>query len=310
MRDGDDRLEGARSAADLMSMTPEPPSPPYADSVPTPDTPERRDRRLAVGLVVVTLVGLVAAVLWFTRSPGPPTVPVALQAVADTCDDPCETLDPRVTLEWAPPESGAEPTGFRLLRDGATLDAQLSGIDLTFVDDSVTMGERFAYQVVALSEEGDSPPTEPVDATVPTPPDDAAHLDGVYDVSLIVRSARSIGAAFGIEDPLPGKRGTDRWSFASTCGAEEGACPSTWTGLDGDITPRGSRWKGRVEGLPARCGRDGRAAAPSDLSIRSVDVAVVDDTWVVTGFRGSATVSFRCPGFPAASATVEVTGTR
>jgi hypothetical protein len=293
-----------------MSTTPEPPSPPYADGVASPDTPARRDRRLAVGLVVVALVVLVAAVVWFTRSPGPPTVPVALEAVAETCDDPCVSIEPTVTLEWAPPESGADPTGFRLLRDGATLDADLSGSELTFVDDSVTMGERYAYQVVALSEEGDSPPTQAVDAPVPTPPDDAAHLDGVYDVSLTVRSARSIGAAFGIDDPLPGKRGTDRWSFAATCGADQGACPSTWTGLDGDITPRGTRWNGTVQGLPARCGRDGRAAAPIELSIRSIDVAVVDGAWVVTGFRGSATVSFRCPGFPAASATVEVTGTR
>jgi hypothetical protein len=292
-----------------MSSPPEQPAP-YRDGLAPPDTPARRDRRLAVGLVVGALVALVAAVLWFTRSPGPPTVPVALVAVADTCDDPCETIEPRVTLEWAPPESGAAPTGFRLLRDGATLDAEIDSLELTFVDDSVTMGERYEYQVVALSDEGDSPPTQPVEATVPTPPETAAHLDGVYDVSLTVRSARSIGAAFGIENPLPGKRGTDRWSFASTCGPGEGACPSTWTGLEGEIAPRGSEWRGRVEGLPARCGRDGRAAAPIDLSVRSVDVAVVDSEWVVTGFRGSATVSFRCPGFPAASATVEVTGSR
>ena len=291
-------------------MPPDPPSPPYADGVATPDTPARRDRRLAVGLVVIALVGLVASVLWFTRSPGPPTVPVAVQVSPAICDDPCETIAPQVTVEWAPPESGADPTGFRLLRDGATLDAAISRSEVSYDADGVTMGERYEYQVVAISEEGDSPPTEPVAVVVPTPPDDAAHLEGIYDVSLTVRSARSIGAAFGIENPLPGKRGTDRWSFASTCGADEGACPSTWTGLEGEITPRGSRWKGRVEGLPARCGRDGRAAAPIDLSVRSVDVAAVDGQWVVAGFRGSATVSFRCPGFPAASATVEVTGTR
>ncbi len=293
-----------------MSLPPEHPAAPYPDELGAPDAPERRDRRLAVGLVVVALAALVASVLWFTRSPGPPTVPVALAAVAHTCDDACETIEPRVTLEWAPPEGGAAPTGFRLLRDGATLDDAIGALELTFVDDGVTMGERYEYQVVALSDEGDSPPTEPVEATLSTPPESAAHLDGVYHVSLTVRSARSIGAAFGIENPLPGKRSNDRWSFASTCGPDEGACPSNWTGLEGDISPRGPRWQGRVEGLPARCGRDGRAAAPIDLSVRSVDVAVIDGEWIVAGFRGSATVSFRCPGFPAASATVEVTGSR
>ena len=292
-----------------MSSPPEHPTS-YQGGMATPDTPARRDRRLAVGLIVGALVALVASVLWFTRSPGPPTVPVALVAVAETCDDACATIEPRVTLEWAPPESGAAPSAFRVLRDGATLDAEISALELTFVDDSVTMGERYEYQVVALSDEGDSPPSSAVEATLPTPPASAAHLDGIYDVSLTVRSARSIGAAFGIENPLPGKRGTDRWSFASTCGPDEGACPSMWMGLEGEIAPRGSEWEGRIEGVPARCGRDGRAAAPIDLSLRSVDVAVVEGQWVVTGFRGSATVSFRCPGFPPASATVEVTGSR
>jgi hypothetical protein len=293
-----------------MPMDAQPPDPLYPESVPSPDTPARRDRRLAVGLVVIAFVVLVASVLWFTRSPGPPTVPVALRATGAICDDPCETVVPVVPLEWTPPESGAEATGFRILRDGATLDADLGGSDLTYVDEDVTIGQGYEYQVVALSGEGDSPATDPVQTTVPTPPDDVARLEGVYQVALTVRSARSIGAAFGIEHPLPGKRGTDRWSFDSTCGDDEGACPSTWSGLEGVITPRGSSWTGRVEGLPARCGRDGRAPAPIDLSLRSVDVAVIDAAWVVTSFRGTATVSFRCPGFPAASATVEVTGSR
>ena len=94
-------------------MTPDPHSPPV---------PRRRDGRptrplgaivdLAVGLVVVALVALVASVLWFTRSPGPPTAAGrAAGGRPTTCDDPCETIEPQVTLEWAPPESGADPTG-------------------------------------------------------------------------------------------------------------------------------------------------------------------------------------------------------
>lgn len=287
-----------------------PSTPPYPDSVTEPDTPARRDRRLAIGLVVVALAVLITAVLWFTRSPGPPTVPVAVRTTAETCIAPCARIEPSITIVWTPPESGASATGYRLLRDGAPLEADLGGTELTFVDDDVVIGERYGYQVVAVSEEGESPPTALVEAVVPTPPDDAAHLGGVYRVDLKVRSARAIGAAFGIENPLPGKRSTDRWSFEPTCGSDEGACPSTWSGLEGDIVPRGSRWKGRVEGLPAKCGRDGRAPAPIDVDLQAVDVGVIDGAWVVTGFRGTATVSFRCPGFPAASATVEVTGVR
>ena len=72
--------------------------------------------------------------------------------------------------------------------------------------------------------------------------------------------------------------------------------------------PDGSRWRGTVDGLPARCGREGRAPAPIELDLRAIDLGVVEGGWVVTSFRGTAAVSFRCPGFPPASARVEVTG--
>jgi hypothetical protein len=284
------------------------PTPPYPDSVAEPDTPARRDRRLAIGLILGTAAALTAAMFWFTRSPGPPTTPFALRATGTTCEPPCEVLEPVVTLTWAPPESGAEASGYRLFRDGTPLEPEVGTTELSYVDDDVTIGETYAYEVVALSGEGDSARTAAVLATVPTPSADAAHLHGIYRVELTVRSARSIGAAFGIDDPLPGARGTDRWSFESTCGAEEGTCPSMWSGLEGTIEPDGSRWQGTVEGLPARCGDQGRAPAPIEVDLEAVDVGVVDGSWAVTGFRGTATVSFRCPGFPAASARVDVTG--
>jgi hypothetical protein len=277
---------------------------------PYPDVTGARgpDRRLLIGLVVGAIAVLVAGVLWFARSPGPPTVPVALRAVATTCDEPCESIQPRVALEWTPPEGGATATGYRIVRDGMPLGPDLDAQVLTFIDEDVTMGESYAYQVVALSGEGESRPTSPAETIVPTPPEEAARLDGIFQVKLTVRAARSIGAAFGIENPLPGKRSSDRWSFRSSCGDDEGACPSTWSGLEGDIVPSGSRWRGTVDGLPARCGRGGRAPAPIELDLEAIDVGVVDVGWKVTGFRGSAQVSFRCPGFPRASATVEVTG--
>ncbi len=288
-------------------MEPAPPILEYPDSVADPDTPARRDRRLATGLIVVALGILIASVLWLTRSPGPPTVPIALRAMPETCEEPCERVTPRVTLEWAPPESGASAERYQVLRGGAPLET-VDGDQRSFVDRDVTMGQRYSYRVIAQSREGDSPPTAAVDALVPTPPDEAAHLAGVYRVELTVRSARSIGSAFGIENPIPGKRGSDQWSFESTCGDDQGACPSAWSGLEGEIDPSGSRWEGTVQGLPARCGREGSAPAPIDVDLEAIDLGVVDGAWAVTGFRGTARVSFRCPGFPAASATVEVTG--
>ena len=267
----------------------------------------RRRRGVVIGVAAVVVVAAGLAVVALSRSPGPPTTPGPVSVEASTCDEPCETLAPRVVVKWPPPVSGADPTDYRVVRDGSLI-AEVDAARRTYVDETVMMGEVYGYQVVAASGEGDSPSTASVEATVPMPPPEAAHLDGVYRVKLTVRSARSIGSAFGIANPLPGKRGRDRWSFETTCSTDTGACPSTWSGLEGEIVPRGSRWKGTVQGLPARCTGQERAPAPIDVVLEAVDVDLEGSAWTVTGFRGTASVSFRCKGFPPASAKVEVSG--
>jgi hypothetical protein len=261
-------------------------------------------------MVLSTVVIAGGAAFLLTRGSAPPSPPVGVEAVAETCDGSCERLVPSVTITWTPPDRGARPTGYRVLRDGEPLEVSIDENHLSYTDGSVTIGHRYAYQVVSLSDQQSSRPTADAEVVVPTPPEEAAHLDGVYRVRLTVRSARSIGAAFGIDNPLPGKQGRDRWSFESTCSDDEGACPSVWTDLEGSIEPRGTRWRGTVAGLPARCGRNDRVPAPIRIDLSAIDFAVADGAWVVAGFRGTASVAFRCPGFPAASATVAVTGVR
>lgn len=286
------------------------PGPPitYPDEVAYVDPAPRRDRRVEVVLTVVAAIVVIGAVLLFTRSPGPPSPPVGLQAEAAFCDTPCEIIAPRVSLAWTPPESGAAPTGYRIVRDGVALEPSLGADELRFVDESVTMGVAYAYTIVASSSEGDSAATSALEVPVPTPPEEAAHLDGVYDVRLTVKEARSIGAAFGIENPVAGKQSSDQWSFTSPCITDVEPCASTWSSLEGDIEPQGSEWSGEVDGRDARCGGDGRAPAPIEIYLEAMDVEVVDGAWVVSSFAGRATVSFHCPGFPPATATVGVSG--
>lgn len=289
----------------------EPGLPPYRpDEVSYAGPPRRRDRRVEITLIVIAAIVLTGAVLLFIRSPGPPTTPVGVQVEALTCEEPCERITPTVTVSWTPPESGADPTGYRVIRDDSPLQAAIDASELAFVDETVTIGETYDYQVIALSSEGDSQASAPLEATVPTPPDEAARLAGIYRVELTVESARSIGAAFGIENPIPGKRGTDRWAFSSICADDEVACPSTWSGLErgGEIVPSGTSWKGTIDGRPAQCGSDERVPAPIDIDLRAVGAGVFDSAWVVSAFRGTVTVSFSCPGFPPASATVAVNG--
>ena len=288
-------------------MDPRPPIT-YLDEPDYLDPAPRRDRRVEIVLTVVAAIVVIGAVLMFSRSPGPPSAPVGLQAEALFCEEPCDRVAPRVSLSWTPPESGAAPTGYRVVRDGVALEPSLGGDELRFVDETVTMGKTYAYAVVASSAEGDSAATSALSVTVPTPGVDAAHLDGIYDVQLTVLEARSIGAAFGIENPFVGKQKNDQWAFTSGCTNQVRQCPSQWSSLEGKIELKGSGWTGRVQGRAARCGDDGRAKAPIEIDLAVTDVGVVDGAWVVSGFDGEATVSFTCPGFPPASATVQVVG--
>jgi hypothetical protein len=288
-------------------MDPRPPIT-YPDELDYLDPAPRRDRRVEIVLTVVAAIVVIGAVLMFTRSPGPPSAPVGLQAEALFCEEPCDLVAPSVSLSWTPPESGAAPTGYRIVRDGVALEPSLGGDELRFVDETVTMGKTYAYAVVASSAEGDSAATSALSVTVPTPREDVAHLDGIYDVQLTVLEARSIGSAFGIDNPAPSKRKSDQWAFTSGCTNEVRQCPSQWSSLTGAIELEGSHWTGEVEGRAARCGDEGRADAPIDIDLEVIDVGVVDGAWVVSEFVGTATVSFRCPGFRLASATVDVRG--
>jgi hypothetical protein len=261
-----------------------------------------------IGVVAVAALAGALALVALTRSPGPPSAPGPVVAEASTCGEPCRTLAPSVTLDWPTPISGSDPTGYLVLRDGSQIEA-IGSSERTYTDTTVTMGSTHEYQVVAVSEDGNSVPTVSVEATVPMPPPGAAHLHGVYRVRLTVRSARSIGSAFGIKSPMPGKRRRDRWSFESTCEQDVGICSSSWLGLEGEIAPRGTLWRGTVDGLPARCDGRERAPAPIDLKLKSQDAILLEGSaWTVTRFRGKASVTFRCKGFPRASATVSVTG--
>ena len=99
----------------------------------------------------------------------PPSAPGPVVARASTCGEPCATLAPSVTLEWPTPITGADPIGYLVLRDGSQI-GEVGPSARTFTDLGVTMGSTHAYQVVAMSGDGNSVPTVSVDATVPLPP--------------------------------------------------------------------------------------------------------------------------------------------
>lgn len=281
--------------------------------LPPESTGLREPRGRLVAVLVVGVLALSAGTAWaLTRSTGVAGPPAAVRAVASICPRTCRTISPRVTVVWEPPDSGAPVTGYRVLKDGSIVVAA-SNLDPTtrsFTDRNISLGDQHVYQVVALGEAGDSPPSTPSVATQPSPQLTVSQLDGIYQVRLTVDRARALGEFLNIEDPVPGRRGEDVWTFDSTCSGARTGCASLWEGQPGRIQPHGVTWTGTVWGPPARCGSTRTVRAPIRFELRVLTASVDDSRWAARSFRGRVSVSFRCPGFPPSAGTIDVVGIR
>lgn len=263
-------------------------------------------------VAIAVIGGLVVAVVLvlLARSPGPPGAPGTPRAAAATCENPCTEIRPRAEVTWTAPTDGGEVTGYRVERDGEPL-AGAGAIDPAthlLIDDGVDLGRTYTYRIIALGEEGSSLPSSEATAEIGLPAADLAQLDGVYDVRLKVRSARSLAAMLGIDEPLPGKRDTDQWTFDSTCSPQDAACPTTWEAQGGVLRPEGRRWRGSISGPDARCGGGTKVPAPIAFDLQAVDAAAEGAIWRVRSFTGVVSIRFVCPGFGPSTGTLEVSG--
>lgn len=286
-----------------------PPPSPAADPQARPHRPRRPSTPIVVA-VAVTGALVVGVLVLLARSPGLPGAPRTPRATASTCGDPCSKIRPRVEVTWTAPSDGGEVTGYRIQRDGEPLPGAgaIDPASLVLIDDNVDLGRTYTYRVIAFGEEGSSPPSSEALAEIGLPAADLAQLDGVYDVRMKVRSARSLAAMLGIDQPVPGKRDTDQWTFASTCSPQDAACPTTWEAQDGVLRPDERRWRGSISGPDARCGGGTKVPAPIAFELRTVDAAAEGAIWRVGSFTGMVSIRFVCPGFGPSTGTLEVTG--
>jgi hypothetical protein len=294
-----------------MTATIPPPSP-----APTPQVRHNRARRsrtpIVVAIAVIGAFTVASVLILLARSPGPPGAPRTPRAVATTCGDPCTEIQPHVEVTWTAPIDGGEVTGYRVHRDGELLPGAgaIDPASLSLIDDSVDLGRTYTYRIIAFGEEGSSPSSSGALAEIGLPANDLAQLDGVYDVRMKVRAARSLGAMLGIDQPVPGMRDTDQWTFDSTCSPPDVACPTTWEVQEGVLRPDEGRWRGSISGPEARCGGGTKVPAPIAFDLRTVDAAAEGATWRVRSFTGMVSIRFVCPGFRPSTGTLDVTGLR
>ena len=239
-----------------------------------------------------------------------PGAPIDVRARATTCAPPrCKTVGATVELAWQPPSGGGSIDGYVVIRDGSevTQAGEVGPGETSWVDESATPSLEYTYQVVTVGPGGRSDPSEDVRVKLPKPPLSAARFEGFFNVHLVVTRATFLGQLEGIEDPKPGDKKTDTWSFLATCRRGRGECPTEW-GFGGTLRPRGTIYTGTFQGpSPSNCG--GGDHAPEHITMRlRVTMAAMDGEWKVSRFEGDYTVSFACSSF-ASIGTFHVTGT-
>jgi hypothetical protein len=291
---------------------------PYAtvepEAAPGPGDPGAVPSGRRIGLVLVAIVAVLAVITGVAYlatgggAGGVPGSPRGFDAVVDLCAAPrCDRITVTAALTWQAPEDG-DVTGFQVLQDGAQIDrvdADTTSYDVQRLD----IGRQYTFGIQAVGPDGTGPTTE-ASVKTPTPPVVESQLDGSYRVTMRVRSVRNITSFLGIDHPRLGSTSNTKWSFAATCGADEGACPVRWFDR-GPIPPDGRGYAGSFPDGEASCGGGGKAPVTATMDLGSVGAKAEAPRWLVQRFHGTFAVEFDCPGGGGISrGVVEVDGHR
>jgi hypothetical protein len=274
------------------------------------NTPSGRRMGLVL-LAVVVVLAVIAGVAYLATTGGAdaaPGAPRGFDAAVDLCATPaCDRITVTVALTWQAPEGGSV-TGYEVLEDGALID-RLQADTTSFTVRGLDIGQQYTFGVQAMGPGGTGPATE-ASVETPTPPLAESQLDGSYGVTMRVRSVRNISSFLGIDNPRLGSTSNTRWSFAATCGADQGACPVRWFGR-GPIPPKGRGYAGSFQDDAATCAGSGKTPVTATMNVVTVDAKADGPRWLVQRFHGTFAVEFDCPGAGGISrGVVEVDGHR
>ena len=199
--------------------------------------------------------------------------------------------------------AGSDVLRYVVLRDGeevARVPSQARG----FVDEDVTIGTQYGYEILAIGEEGRGPAAPKVTVRAPLPPIEHARLSGFYDVILIFRRIGLLSFE-GVRDPAVGDRTLQDWQISSVCDTFEGACDVRMLG--GRLRRDGARYRGTVPSV-AFCG-DERVSSTQTVTLDVTRARVVGGVLYALAFRGRSQVDFRCPGGGKVHAVASFSGT-
>jgi hypothetical protein len=260
--------------------------------VPLPPPPPAKRRRLVIVGVVALLVlsagaiaiaaaggdgggasgGSTAAPTSPSPSLQPPAAVASLRASAGAF---------QVQLSWKAGTDGAAAIRYDIQRDSKNVGFTDG---TSWVDSHVVPGQKYAYQVIAVSADGLRSPAKVTTTTKDAPPGTAA-LMGVFNVKLHPTSHSGL-SSFNDKDSNAG------WRFVPTCKqppCDTGLKDLHWKDFRMTLTRREGTYTGStsVSGIVSCSGRG--VSTTMSVTIKTTKADAVRDDWRVTAFTGTMT---------------------
>jgi hypothetical protein len=261
-------------------MDPQPPAVP-----PPPESRTRGGRRIWMIAAGVVLVLVVAAAAVALTSGGDDQASAATSPASVTPQAPAAAADVHakpgsftVKLTWSAGTDGAPAASYDIQRDTKIVGHTT---ETSWVDDDVIPEQKYTYQVIAVTADGQRLATA-IDTHTQFAPAATAALDGTFNVRLHPTSHYGL-SSFDEKDTTAG------WTFSPTC--KEGPCDTKLADLHlKRFAMMLDRTGGKYHGSASVSGfvRCGSQSTPSTftLHITVTKADAVKDGWRVTAFTG------------------------
>jgi len=289
----------------VVSLPPAPPGPPEpfpSGGVPGPapfppggDPPRAESRRWTIVLIVVAALVVAGAGVALMGSgndgtgassppPGSATNPPTAPAPAAPAALKADAGSFKVTLAWMTGDPSA-PVGYWLItRDGRSV-GEVSGSKRAWTDTHAIPHADYAYEVVAVTEDGQRSPASRVTVRTLAAPPATSRLAGLFDVRLVPTSRWGFSTFH--DGPTSGG-----WNFKPTC--QKGACDTQLgdSGVDGmkvvlDRMPASYQGTVTAHSLVTCGGTHVATSVVFDLHVTQADE--VGGVWRATKIEGTMT---------------------
>jgi hypothetical protein len=187
-----------------------------------------------------------------------------------------------VVLTWSP--STGEFTGYRILRDGTSIDVVTSA-ETTYTDQKALPTSTYSYGVEAYTG-GVNSEQAVLQVKTPKAPLAAARVTGVYDVRLKATSQYGYAGALGSF--------TDGWRFQPGCST--GACDVAWNELGhkdrgAKLKRSGTSYHGVDSSTVTGTCNGIKDYGTFDVTVKVTKAAALRDMWLATQIQGTVVVS-------------------